>query len=81
MDLIHELCPAQLLEVTKKSDGLIDQHTAFGSYVWMKLLRAFRTKFVSFRVKVRFIKPDFGCCCELSESTKLYIIRNIDLHE
>ena len=35
MDLIHELCPVQLLEVTKKKGhplGLIGQHTAFGSY-------------------------------------------------
>ena len=36
IDLIHELCPLQLLEVTKKKGhplGLIGQHTAFGSYI------------------------------------------------
>ena len=35
MDLVHELCSLQLLEVTKKKGhlgGLIGQHTAFGSY-------------------------------------------------
>ena len=30
MDLVHELCSVKLLKVTNQ---LIDQHTAFGSYM------------------------------------------------
>ena len=41
MDLVHKLCPLQLLEVTKKSDiwaGWLASNTTFGSYTIIIML-------------------------------------------